>query len=438
LNPEPLPPVNGYENDIFLLLKLSGALPGQKRLIKMRKKLLYIYRYLYWALSRIFVVMYIRPKFNLVKEEKFDKIPKPPFIMVSNHGTFFDPWIIGHYSRYPVSIMNNEDAFHSPPIIRWYLRNIGTFPKKKGGSDYKAMKTTLQRLYDGYPVLIFPEGQTTWDGSSQAIFSGIEKIIKRSKSSLVMMKIRGNFLSKPWWATAYRKGAVRVQCTVLTPEQLSVLTEQEILETIAGNIRHNDILDERNKTTPFTGKNLTGGLQRFLWICKNCLGEDGLTTEGNLVICSKCNAAWNMDSHFLFTPVNEKTPAIGTLYDWSLWHKLIVKEKIIKTGAREVLTTSQPVIYCTMDNNGAFINFASGSLTLTKESLAFDASDAAQSMTFAVKDITEYVYQRKEVFECRVHEKAFRFRIVGHSPMKWVYYFRYLNNYEDIEKRGYL
>lgn len=404
----------------------------------MKKKVLYVYRYLYWALSRIFVFLYIRPKFNLVKDKKFDAIPKPPFIMVSNHGTFFDPWIIGHYSRYPVSIMNNEDAFHSPPVIRWYLRNIGTFPKKKGGADYKAMKTTLQRLSDGYPVLIFPEGQTTWDGASQPIFSGIEKIIKRSKSSLVMMKVQGNFLSKPWWATTYRKGKVRVRCMVLGPEQLNSLSEQQILETIVENIRHNDILDEQNMSITFTGKNLTGGLTRFIWICKQCLAEDSLTTEGCSVTCSKCAGAWIMNSHCVFTPIHENTPPIGTLYDWSMWHKKVIKEKIKNAGPQEVLTNNRTVMYCDMDKNGSFINLAPGSLTLTKERLVFDTADTGKSMTFMVKDISEYVYQRKEIFEYRTHEKAYRFRIIDHSPMKWVYYFRYLNNYEEFEKRGYL
>ena len=100
----------------------------------MKKKLLYLYRFCFWAISRIFVFAYIRPKFNVVDDKNSDPIPKPPFIMVSNHATFFDPWIVGHYSKYPISIMNNEDAFHSPWVIRWYLKNIVTFPKKKGGA----------------------------------------------------------------------------------------------------------------------------------------------------------------------------------------------------------------------------------------------------------------------------------------------------------------
>ena len=92
----------------------------------------YIVRYIFWTLSRIFVYVYIRPKFNIADDTNYDPVPKPPFIMISNHATFFDPWIVGHHSNRPIAIMNNEDAFHAPWVIRWYLKNIGTFPKKKG------------------------------------------------------------------------------------------------------------------------------------------------------------------------------------------------------------------------------------------------------------------------------------------------------------------
>ncbi len=404
----------------------------------MKKKLLYLYRYWFWTVSRLFVFIYLRPKFNLIKDRVFNKIPKPPFIMISNHATFFDPWLIGHYSKYPLSIMNNEDAFLSPPLIKWYLKTIGTFPKKKGASDYKAMKTTIKRLKLGYPVLIFPEGQTTWDGNTQLIYPGIEKIIKRTKCSLVIMNIRGNFLSKPWWANTYRKGNVTVKCKTYSPNELENLSEQEILEIIIKQIQNNDILNKENFNIQFKGKNLAGGLERFVWICKNCLSEDTLNTKGDNIFCSQCNSSWTVDSHFRFISLNKETASINNLYDWALWHKQRVMKRVEKAKNDEILTRNKDVIYCTISSNGKYENIANGELALSKETLSFQAMDNEKSFNLSVKEVTDYVYQRKDVFECRRLGESYKFRTIGYSPMKWIYYFRYLNNYEKFEERGYL
>jgi len=147
---------------------------------------------------------------NFFRSSGSEALPKPPFVIVSNHGTFFDPWIIGYFSRYPFAIMCNDDAFRGSPITRWYLNSIGAFPKKKGASDFKAMKKTMSSLAAGRPVCIFPEGQTSWDGETQLLYKGIEKIIRHGRVPLVMVRMSGNFLTKPWWADRIRKG--RIEC----------------------------------------------------------------------------------------------------------------------------------------------------------------------------------------------------------------------------------
>lgn len=396
-------------------------------------------RYAFWAMSRPFVWFFIRPKFNIVTEKGSDPVPKPPFIMISNHGTFFDPWIIGQYSPYPMSIMMNEDGFRAGAVTRWYLDNIGAFPKKKGTSDYKAMKITIRLLQKRYPVLIFSEGQVTWDGETQPIFTGIEKIIKHTKVSLVMMRIIGSFLSKPWWADTYRKGKVRILGKVLDPETINGLSEHELLIKMKDFIYNNDIKDKENLHTQFTGKNLAIGLERFVWICKNCKKEDTLVTRGDHISCSACNYSWSVDTHLRLKPLQVDTAAIGDLHDYAKWHKEIVMDTIGSAASHDTLTESKNVILCTINREGKSTQLATGTLSLTKESLTFTPDvDSSYTILLSVPEIQSYVFQRKDVFECSCEEKSYRFRFQGHSPMKWVFYLRYLNGYEEYEQRGYL
>ncbi len=405
----------------------------------MNKKIHYLFRYLFWTVNRLFVYTYIRPKFNLVTAKNADRMPKPPFIIISNHGTFFDPWLVGHYSKYPLSIMMNEDGFKAAATVRWYLSKIGTFPKKKGESDYKAMKTALKELKLGYPLLIFPEGQTTWDGETQPIFPGIEKIVKRADISLVMMNIKGDFLSKPWWAENYRKGKVRVFRKVLNPIDIKAMSENELLDMIIKYIYQNDLKDKENLQIKFSGKNLTAGLERFVWICKNCKKEDTLYTSNNDIACSSCGASWNMDTHLRLKAIQTETAETGDLHDWSTWHKKILIEKIKTCSEDKLLTKSSNVIYCSININGKYIPIAEGTLSLTKKLLTFQPNTGNEHLfQLDVNEINDYVFQRKDTFECRCKEKSYRFRFTGHSPMKWVYYLRYLHNYEDCERRGYI
>jgi len=116
----------------------------------MTNRPLYLYRWIMWnVFSRTFVWCYLWFLYRFRKSKDSHKIPKPPFVIVSNHGTFFDPWIIGGFSRHPFAIMCNDEAFTRGAVSRWYLNSIGAFPKRKGASDFRAMKKTMSQLSEG-------------------------------------------------------------------------------------------------------------------------------------------------------------------------------------------------------------------------------------------------------------------------------------------------
>lgn len=406
----------------------------------MKEKLTYLLRYWFWAVSRLITLVYIRPKFNLVVKNKDVKIPKRPFIIVANHGNFFDPWLVGHLSRYPLSIMMNEEGFKASKFNRWYLKNVGAFPKKKGGTDIKAMRYTLKTLKLGYPVFIFPEGQTTWDGETQPIISGMENIIKRAKLPLVLMNAKGHFLSKPWWSDTVRKGRIRLKRKVISPEELAQMSKEEIRDTIIKYIANNDIKDEQNQKIEFKGPSPVLGLHRFVWICPSCKTEDTLKTDEKAITCTSCHDAWAMDNHFKLKPLNGTKTEIGDLYDWSVSHKQQLKQWINETPNGHLLTQSKGVNYCSVTKYGENISHAMGTLSLTKDKLTFTPDDKNNThfIELSVDQVNDYVFQGKDTFECRCDKDEYRFQFFDKSPMKWVFYFRYLHNYEDCEKRGYI
>jgi hypothetical protein len=358
--------------------------------------------------------------------------------MLSNHGTFFDPWMIGALSPKPVHIMCNDDAFRSPSSAR-YLNAIGAYPKKKGATDFKAMKDTLRRLSGGWGIVIFPEGQTTWDGSSQLIYRGIEKLVRKAGVPLVIVKIKGNFLSRPWWAESWRKGRVELLRTVYTVEQIAAMDDQTLFEAIKNGITHNELTDADNLATTFSGTNLAQGLQRMVWQCLHCQSQDTIKTQGDTISCSHCGAQWRFDAHCRMHPLTTDCQP-SDLYQWSRYQRDGVLAAISQAQEGTTLCeASEVLLQELLQGETQFVPKMSGRLSLTHQKLSFTPQDRDQPpIVYAIDDIKDYVVQKKDIFEIRIGERYLRFVCNGTSPMKWVYYFRYLNGYQHCEQRGYL
>lgn len=405
----------------------------------MSPKLQRIHHWVIWNIvSRTMVRLWIKPWYNFDRTPDSDPTPEPPFVIVGNHGTFFDPWMVGYYSTVPLNFMTNDDGFRAPRIVQWYLRSIGAFPKKKGGSDYKAMKETLRRLVGGSPVCIFPEGQTSWDGETQLIYKGIEKIIKRARCPLVMVRLRGNFLTKPWWAKSKRKGRIALTYKTLPAEVIAKLSDDQVFKTIKEYIHHSDIKDEANRAVLFRGKGLAEGLERFVWQCMDCRAEDTLEPKGDVIACTSCGKSWTLDSYCRLKANQQDTETLADLKDWSEWLKSNVKQKIAACSAQDPLTTSEEVALQTLSDDGsAFVERSRGMLVLSPTALTY-TPQAGETIAFEVPKLETVVFQKQELFEFLYHGDLYRFHVPNHSPMKWVVYLRYLTGYDEAERRGYL
>ncbi len=395
----------------------------------------YLYRLFMWYLTHGFINVLLKPSYNFYKTPDSEKFPAPPFIVVANHGTFFDPWLIGKFSLTPFAFMTNNDGFRGKGISQWYLRSIGAFPKKKGASDYKSMKTTIELLKANYPVCIFPEGQTTWDGETQLIYRGIEKIIKKLNVPLVTARFQGNFLSKPWWAHTKRKGKILVTINTISSDRISNLTSEQIFDIIKTSIYQNDIKDPINHAYPFTGTQLARGLERFVWICMHCGKEDSLITKDNEIQCTYCKNYWFIDAHCRLSSTAKGVSTLKDLKEWSDMHKQRVFEKITKH--EDFITESPAVLLQTENCSNQFTNTMHfGLLSLTKKELHYSTNTG--KLNWPVKEIEDYVVQKKDIFEFRHKSSTFRVVLNGNSPMKWVYYLRYMKGFTECEKRGYL
>ena len=391
-----------------------------------------ISRRIFWSINHLFFTTWFTHSWGLKTDPSSPKLPDGAFIMVANHASFFDPWLVASTSKRLVSIMMNDDGFKAGAMTRAYLVIMRNIRKRKGASDMKSVRTTLKRLAEGTPVLIFPEGQVCWDGETQPMYPGIEKILRKAKVPLVIVTLRGNFLSKPWWAETRRKGTITRSHRVITTDQLATMTDDNIISTIRNSLYTNEI---KESITPFTGHDLCEGLTKLVWRCPTCGSEDGLSTAGNDLYC-RCGSRWKSDANLHFTPVSPQAEIFGDLHDLVALHKTFVKNKIEKASESDVLAAG-PATHVETAFDGSYTHRREGRLTLTKTSLIFEGQYPEASFTIACKQIADALFQKKEVLEVRSHNDSYQFLIEGHSLMKWVYFLRYMGRFAESEAAGW-
>ncbi len=127
-----------------------------------------------------------------------DNIPAAgPFVVLSNHASFLDPYMIGYTSEdREVGFMAKEELFRVP-IFGWIISNCGAFPVKRGVGDEAAIKKFHDFLHAGKPLCIFAEGTRTLDGNLQKAKKGVGMLLYNARVPVIPAFIDGTFQSMP-------------------------------------------------------------------------------------------------------------------------------------------------------------------------------------------------------------------------------------------------
>lgn len=126
------------------------------------------------------------------KIEGLENIPQEgAFILACNHSSYMDPPILAAGClRRKLNFLSKEDLFRSR-IFGWYIRKLGAFPVKRNFGDIAAIKESIRRIRRGEPLVIFPEGERSPDGSIKEGFPGIALLAIKTKIPIVPAFIKG-------------------------------------------------------------------------------------------------------------------------------------------------------------------------------------------------------------------------------------------------------
>ncbi|MGM0460980.1 MAG: lysophospholipid acyltransferase family protein [Fibrobacterota bacterium] len=394
-----------------------------------------VLRQFFWYSNRVGSALFLKRKFNISLDTEAEKLPPPPYIIVSNHANFFDPWIVAHYTPKSAAIMMNEFGFNTSRITKKYLEMIGCFAKKKGQSDSSSVKKAMKSLRSGHPLLIFPEGQASWSGKTQPIYPGIERIAKKTQVPLVIYRMTGNFVSNPWWSTGpARKGTIKIHRHVLSAEEVKKRSPESLRRDIIAGIANNDV--KECSTHSFSGSELTRGMENVLWLCPHCKFTDALETGGDQCRCSHCGTRYHF-SPSLQVSTDISIPSLEDFYDWTVLQKeYILHHLSAAESSREVLISNSGISQVKVDYRGRPIMLDTGTLHLSSDTLVFEGEDGRQ--TFDCNEIHTPVFQGKDILEFDYKKSNYQFRFASCAVYKWLTYLLYMKGYEQWEETGYI
>lgn len=129
--------------------------------------------------------------FYVLKFEGLENVPpQGPYIICSNHTSWFDPPLIGCLPAggQKVYFMAKEELFKLF-LIGSIFNKLKAFPVKRNTADRKAIRRALQVLEDGEILGLFPEGTRIRSGELGKPYHGAALIALKSKEPVLPVAI---------------------------------------------------------------------------------------------------------------------------------------------------------------------------------------------------------------------------------------------------------
>jgi 1-acyl-sn-glycerol-3-phosphate acyltransferase len=149
-----------------------------------------------------------------IEPEHRERIPAAgPVLLVANHESMIDPWILGLATRRPVRYMAKAELFEYP-VLRTLMRAFGTFPVERGTGDHSALGRAAALLDDGEVLGIFPQG-TSLPHRNRPWHRGAARIALATGAPVVPVCIVGS--ERALRPRKFKLGLPRIRVIVLEP-----------------------------------------------------------------------------------------------------------------------------------------------------------------------------------------------------------------------------
>ena len=145
-----------------------------------------------YVLARALLQPFFLVYFRLKRYGREHTRIRGPLIVVANHRSFLDPFVIGASLpwRRPLHYVAKVELFERP-LIGWILNRLGAYPVRRGQADEEVLVTSRGVLDRGGAVCIFPEGTRIRTGSLARPRRGFGRLALESGAAVLPVAVHG-------------------------------------------------------------------------------------------------------------------------------------------------------------------------------------------------------------------------------------------------------
>ncbi len=353
-----------------------------------------------------------------------DKPPEPPYLLLANHGSYLDPYLLINFMP-PFGVIVNQDGFTSG-IKRFFATTfMRILLKQKGKHSFEIVEDIQKSISLKEIICIFPEGDLSWDGQTGTIPFSIAKLIKLFRIPVRFVKIQGSYCTLPRWATKIRHGKIVLEFSTLTKEKIQQLSRKEIHTEITNRLKHSDYKWAEQNSVVFKGNDLASNIDHLLWLCPVCRTHDSITGANDTIICRHCRKEWQVDANLRLSPASD---TIKSLRDWYEFQKAEI-QKICSTDQKDTLLTESINIGMQRLTNMSDDPCTYGNLKLFFSKMEFIPGKTQITPTiFPIEDILYFTdnLSRYSMFEFK--KQLYRFYFGNCNSNKWILFIRQLQS----------
>ena len=332
--------------------------------------------------------------------EGFDPKRKTPYVLLGNHTFMFDVVHVPLPLKKVPFIVASHNLFVKQPTKFLLTRIAHAIPKTKSASDIRTARELIGAVKRGYPVCIFPEGNTTFNGETTYIEESTMKLIKKLEIDVVTVKVKGGYLSKPRWATGKRSNRTAdfTYKIAISKEDIPNLSVEQINDIIKQELYHNDYVYQREAMIPHPGKTLAEGIENILYVCPECDSIGTIETKGNSISCTHCNTTGVVNDYGFIEGFR-----FDNTVDWDNYQRQFdnqLQNHVITSPCTVQLVNDQTFEYVTL-----------GTGTITYKDHTFHIKTDNIVLTFAFEDIKTPIVTLRRDFNFNIGDKHYLVKI---------------------------
>ena len=149
----------------------------------------------WFHLVRLFSLTFFK-FFHSFRTSGTDNLPAGPLILAPNHASYLDPPATG-CGLFRVTYYLARHTLFKPPIASWLLPSIGSIPVNQNSPGPSSLKNIFEVFKNKGTLVLFPEGQRTFDGNLRKAEPGIGMIAARANVPVVPVHIIGSREAMP-------------------------------------------------------------------------------------------------------------------------------------------------------------------------------------------------------------------------------------------------